>query len=100
MRNRAANIITRWSEAVNFTKFIVISLEVCGLSWLPINLYSVMSALFHSPEIKKMSRLQFCVFTKTQLSFIPYIMAVKLVSRYDVFQILIKNNRIRNKFLS
>lgn len=57
MRNRAANIITRWSEAVNFTKFIVISLEVCGLSWLPINLYSVMSALFHSPEIKKMSRL-------------------------------------------
>lgn len=100
MRNRAANVITRWSEAVNFTKFIVISLEVCGLSWLPINLYSVMSASFHLPEIKKMSTLQFCGFKKTQLSFIPYIMAVKLVSRYDAFQILIKNNRMRNKFMS
>ena len=100
MRNRAANIITRWSEAVNFTKFIVILLKVCGLSWLPINLYSVMSASFHLSEIKKMSTLQFCGFTKTQLSFIPYIMAVKLVSRYDAFQILIKNNRMRNKFMS
>lgn len=86
MRDRAANIITRWSEAVNSTKFIVISLEFYGLWWLPINLYNVMSASFHSPEIKKMSTLQLCGFTEPRLSFIPYIMAMKLVSRYDTFK--------------
>lgn len=98
-RNSAANIITRCSEAFNSTKFIMISLELCGLWWLPVNLCSVMSASFHSAEIKKMSTLQFCGFTGSVI-LIPYIMAVKLVSRYDAFQILIKNNRIRKKFLS